>query len=147
MRTVGWFAALLGLAVGLATVLAAPPARADEAGFTVTIVKATNDGQSIDPALERFSNLLKNRGYSSFTKIGTVAFTLKEKQTKKFGVAGNVSAEIEYESEVNKRIGFKCRVFEGGKKALDVGYSFPRGHKTMVIFRGQVTYMLIIETH
>lgn len=141
MRTAAWLVVMLGLAVGLA----APPARADEAAFTVTIVKATNDGDSIDPALEQFAGLLKNRGYTNFTKIGTVAFALKEKETRKFGVAGNVSAEIEYLSEVNNRVAFKCRVFEGGRKALEVSYSIPRGGKTMVVFRGQVAYMLIIE--
>ncbi|MBN1918702.1 MAG: hypothetical protein JW889_12410 [Verrucomicrobia bacterium] len=145
MRTAGWVVALLITAVALAALLASAPARADEATFTVIIVKATNDGVSIDPALNPYKSLLEDRGYTSFTKIGTTSFPLKEKQTKKFNIAGNVSAEIEYENEVNNRVAFKCRVFEGAKKALEVGYGIPRGGKTMVIFRGKVAYMLIIQ--
>jgi hypothetical protein len=145
MRTASRITALVALSAALAVLLAAAAAHAEEAHFKVIIVKATNDGDSMDASLKRYAHLLKNRGYTNFTKVGTVPFSLEKKAKKTFRIAGRLTAEIEYTSEVNDRIAFKCRVLNGKKEQLNIGYSIPRGHKTMVVVRGKTCYMLIIE--
>lgn len=145
MRTTSRIVAFIGIAAGLVALLGAAPVRAAEAKFTITVVRATNADPHMDPKLAKFANLLKNRGFNNFLKVKVVSFTLEVKGKKSFHVAANVSAEIEFPNEVNSRVAFKCRIFDGKKKALDIGYSIPRGGKTMVIFRAEPAYFLIIE--
>ena len=145
MRTASRITAVLGFLAALTVLLAAAPAQAQKAEFKVIIVKATNDGDSMDASLQKYANLLKNRGYTSFTKLGTASFALAKKEKHTFKIVGKLTAEIEFTSEVNNRIAFKCRVLNGNKEELKVGYSIPRGHKTMVVVRGKIGYMLIIH--
>jgi len=136
------FAALAGVAVAL---LAAAPAHAQQAQFEVIVVKATKDGDSMDPALANYAHLLKGKGYTNFQKLRSTSFTLAKGSTRTITIAGSLKAEITYESEVNDRVAFKCRVLKGGKEQLKINYSVPRGGKTLVVVTGTPAYMLIIE--
>jgi hypothetical protein len=145
MRAASRISAVLGLVAALAVLLAAAPAYPQKAEFKVIVVKATNDGDSMDTSLKKYAHLLRNRGYTNFKKIRTASFTLDKGGKGSFAIAGSLNGEIEYTSEVNQRVAFKCTVRKGDEVQTRVGYSASRGSKTMVIVRGPVGYMLIIE--
>jgi len=146
MRRATPYIVLLAVAAAAAVVLAAPPAQAQQkAGFEVTTVKATNDGNAMDAGLSKYAHLLKGKGYTNFTKLGRKEFALDKGKSKKIGIAGSLTASLTYTSEINKRIAFKCKILKGGAVQAAVNYSVPRGGKTVVVVSGKTGYMLIIE--
>ncbi len=147
MRRASRTIALLGLVAASAVLLVAGPARGqDSAQFEVIIVKATNDGNSMDTALNKYAHLLKGKGYTNLSKLGSTAFALAKGAARTVTIVGNLKAEITYKSEINKRVAFKCQITKGGKAQATVNYSVPRGGKTVVVVpMGSVGYMLIIH--
>jgi hypothetical protein len=145
MRRATPYIALLGFIVAGAVLLASTPAQAQQAGFTIIVVKATNDGDSMDQALQPYAHLLKGKGYTSFTKLRSAVLTLDQGKSGSVSIAGDLKAELTYTSEINGRVAFKCRILKGDALQAAVGYSVPRGGKTVVVVSGQTGYMLIIE--
>lgn len=138
---------LLGLAVASAVLLAARPARGQQqARFEVIIVKATNDGNSMDQALNKYAHLLRGTGYTNFKKLRTASFSLTKGASKSITIASRLSAEFTYKSEINQRVAFKYRIFKRGRPQPAIHYSIPKGGKTvLVVPMGKIGYMLIIQ--
>ncbi len=146
MRSTSRSIAALGAIAAAAVLLAAAPAQADQqAQFEVITVKATNDGNSMDSGLQKYAHLLKGKGYTSFEKLRSIPFTLAKGASKTIPIAGSLKAEFTYKSEVNNRVAFKCRILKGRKLQASLGYSVPRGGKTVVVVSGKTGYMLIIK--
>ena len=143
MRRATPYIALLGLVA--AVLLASTPAYAQQATFEIIVVKATNDGDSMDQDLQQYAHLLKGKGYTSFSKLRSAVLILAQGGSGSVPIAGDLKAELTYTSEINGRIAFKCRILKGSKLQAAVGYSVPRGGKTVVVVSGQTGYMLIIE--
>jgi hypothetical protein len=143
MRRATPYVALLGLVA--AVLLASAPAQAQQASFTIIVVKATNNGDSMDQALQPYAHLLRGKGYTCFTKLLSTTLTLDQGKSGSVPIAGDLKAELNYTSEINERVAFKCRILKGDKLQAAVGYSVPRGGKTVVVVSGQTGYMLIIE--
>ena len=143
MRRATPYIALLGLVA--AVLLVSAPAHAQQATFEIIVVKATNDGDSMDEALQQYAHLLKGKGYTSFSKLLSTALTLDQGKSGSVPIAGDLKAELTYTSEINGRVAFKCRILKGDALQAAVGYSVPRGGKTVVVVSGPTGYMLIIE--
>ena len=146
MRSLIRYAAIVALIAAGAVLLPAGRAQADDqVTFSVNVVKATNDGNSIDPSLQKYAHLLKGKGYTNFTKLRSTSFKLAKGASGTVKIAGNLKAVLTYISEINNRIAFKCEVFKGSARQTLVKYSFPRGNKTVVVISGKTGYMLIIK--
>ena len=145
MRRTGLYIAFAGLIAAAVVLLAPAPASAQQAQFDIIIVRATNDGDSMDPALNKYAHLLRGKGYTNFTKSGGTSFSLAKGGTRTISIAGSLKAEFTYQSEVNNRVAFQCRILKGNKEQLKINYSVPRRGKTVVVVSGTVAYMLVIE--
>jgi hypothetical protein len=145
MRRATPYLTLLGVIAAGAVLLSSTSANAEQATFAIIVVKATNDGDSMDSALEPYAHLLKGKGYTSFSKLSSTTLTMGQGESKSVSIAGDLKAEVTYTSEINGRVAFKCRILKGNKLQAAVGYSVPRGGKTVVVVSGATGYMLIIE--
>ena len=146
MRSLIRYAAVVALIAAGAALLAPRPAWADDqVTFKVIVVKATNDGNSMDPSLQKYAHLLKGKGYTNFTKLHDTTFTLAKGGSKTVSIAGSLKAVLNYKSEINKRIAFSCSVFKGSARQTSVNYSIPRGGKAVVVVTGTPGYILIIK--
>ncbi len=146
MRSLIRYAAVVALIAAGTALLAPSPAWADdEVTFTVIVVKATKDGNAMDPKLQKYAHLLKGKGYTNFTKLHDKTFTLKKGDSKTVSIAGSLKAVLNYKSEINGRIAFSCAVLKGSARQTFVNYSIPRGGKAVVVVNGNPGYILIIK--
>jgi hypothetical protein len=145
MRSLIRYTAIVALIAAGAALLAPRTAWADDqATFNVIVVKATNDGNSMDASLSKYAHLLKGKGYTNFTKVRSTSLTLAKGKSGTVQITGSLKAILKYRSEVNDRVAFTCSVFKGSARQTHVGFSIPRGGKSIVVVDGEPGYILII---
>ena len=126
-----------------------PQARgAEQTGFKITIVAASNSGSGTDTQLKTLrAQLSQHRQYKRFRFISTKTFTIAIKESRSFTIVKSIKATIMLKWMKNNRAAFKFSMTSKSKN-VNIDYSMSRPGTTMIIGPrvGGETYIVVIQT-
>jgi hypothetical protein len=101
--------------------------------FNVIIVEASKDGSGFDSSLNAYKKQLSDMGYKSGKIISSNGLDAAVGESKKFDVAGDITAEIKPTSVTDGFINFEFKMFQGESKIITVSYKIPNGKHTIIV--------------